>query len=635
MTAKELIFNIVNQADFASPVVVGNSVVLNCYYYTTTGSGSIVVKKGENIVAATNLAIGKITSIPLTNTIVDGINNYTVEVTNGKGEKMIQQLYITGIKLLYRPNFNTLLTRSGNLSFSFSFSGTGDKYISFEITNGKGEVGTYTPETYFTDSGTNTVEIPADYFSHGENVISTYMFMKEGNTDNILTKTDNLIYAFPYVELDRANEPIIMTYFDFSTIQEWATIAIPYRIWLNSGEAMESIKFELSYDQDGVVKTQTQEYDNSIGSYVDTYLTTNTEHFWQLSNVPHGLLTFNIYLNGAEEPNYSLKNVEVEESDYNFNTVSGYLFNFAANDITDTKSFETWTSNKATLNLSGFNWTTDGIKTEENKSLKFSPSAKITMDDPYSLFTYVKGVTGVGTGSGQEGLTLEFDFKVDETANNKEPIIRYYNPENDKGFGITIYPNHAVFNYDAGYEVGAEQLTLDYQKGERKNIAITMEPQNSSTTEYLIKLYVDGIISRVIRYQPTVTFAYTCNKFIFNASNNEFDLYSFRAYPRVLNSIEMTQNYISNFASVDKKVDLLLSNNIYDASRELTYVDAESSDIRSFGGEKQVSLKNCIGKIGCLVIVTETGTKLPESKKPPIPCWTYFYEKDEKNPQIQ
>ena len=287
------------------------------------------------------------------------------------------------------------------------------------------------------------------------------------------------------------------------------------------------------------------------------------------------------------------------------------------------------------MNLSGFNWTTDGVKTEDNRSLKFSPSSRAEVIDTHNMFTYVKGVTGVGKGSGQEGLTLEFDFKVDETANNKLPIIRYFDANNDRGFGITIYPNHAVFNYDAGYEVGAEQLTLDFQKGERKNIAITMEPQNSNITEYLIKLYVDGIISRAVRYQPTATLAYSCNKVVFNASGNEFNLYSFRAYPKVLNSIEMTQNFISNFANVDTKVDMLLANNIYDNNRDLTYVDAESKEVRSYNGEKHVSLKNCIGKIGCLVIVTETGTNLPESKKPPIPCWTYFYEKDEKNPQIQ
>ena len=104
---------------------------------------------------------------------------------------------------------------------------------------------------------------------------------------------------------------------------------------------MESIKLELVCDQDGEIKTQYQEYDNSVESYVNTYLTTNSEHIWQLSNIPHGLLTFRIYLNGAEKPNYELKNIFVEESDYNFNTIGDYLFNFAANDITDTKPFST------------------------------------------------------------------------------------------------------------------------------------------------------------------------------------------------------------------------------------------------------------------------------------------------------
>lgn len=628
-SARELVFRISNQSEIPSTVVVGNRVALDCYYYSTVANGTITITKGEKTVAAANLESGKTTTILLTNEIADGINEFKIKVSNNNGKELYSSLMITGIKLSYNPNFNELQIRNGDVNFAFNYGGTGIKYVDFEITDANGDKFYYTSPNTYNGTGSDTVVLSASYFAHGENTINTYMYIKDG--DDILTRTDTLTYVFPYVV--ETTEPIVMTYFDFTTLKEWDTVNVPYRIWLKDINTthVDSIKLELLAYQESEVVSYVQEYNSDSSNYVNNYLTTNTLHNWQISNMPYGNLTFNIYLDGEAEPRYSKSDVVVAQSDYNFKTISGSLFNFAANDITDTKPFTTWKSGKTTMTLEGFNWTTDGIITETDKSLKYSTAAFSQLKDDYRLFSYVKS-SGVGQGSSQEGLTLEFDFKVDDTADNSKPIIRYYDGDSTSMYGVVIYPTRAVFNYDTTVEDGKEQLTVNYQKGERTNITLTMEPTDSTTTEYFLKVYINGIVSSVIHYNSSATLACDSDTIDFNVSGNEFDLYAVRAYNRVLNSREVLQNYISNFASVDTKVGMLNSNNIYDLDRDdLSCENEKTGETHTLVGEKPVSFSKIKGKIGCLVIVADA---LPNSKAY-VPCRTIFYEKDVNNPQVQ
>ena len=64
-----------------------------------------------------------------------------------------------------------------------------------------------------------------------------------------------------------------------------------------------------------VTKYVTQEYDNSVSSYINSYLMADTQHNWQISNVPNGTLNFRIYINGEETARYEKLNIEVPEGD--------------------------------------------------------------------------------------------------------------------------------------------------------------------------------------------------------------------------------------------------------------------------------------------------------------------------------
>ena len=627
-SAKALIFKVNNLADIPTTIVVGSRLVLDCYYYSTVGDGNITITKGERTVAAAALKSGMVTPITLTSEVTDGMNEFKYVVTNngfGSLERQaIGTLGLTGIKLIYTPGFFANQVKSGDVSFPVSFSGTGTKYAYFKITDATGRVSEYKPDTKMVNDSSMTFTLSSEYFSHGENKIETYMYMKDGNSEDILTQTDPVTYKFPYAT---EMTPIVMTYFDFSVLQEWATINIPYRIWSPDNKTnMSSIKFEIEYTQvDDEGKSETkfmiQEYDSSREAYINNYLTHTAEHKWQISNLPHGMLTFRIYLNGSETPSYVMPGINVDPSDYNFKTIDNYLFNFAANDIMDTKPFDTWESNGHTLNISGLNWTTDGIKTETDKSLKLMSAGRVEMDTSLDLFGLAEGDTGV---------TFEVDFKVDENASSAEPIIRYGAWDETKNdwadrFGLIVYPTRAVVNYDKTSALD-ETLVVNYQKGERINLGITIEADQSETTNRYLKIFINGIISKVIHYTVATVFPTGLNKWKFNCSGSEFDLYGFRAYNKPLTSGEMLQNYISNFASVDTKVEMLGINNIF-SKEQLTY--NKGNNIVT--GEYVVDFDLVKGKIGCLVMIMDT---LPETKAY-LKCHTIYYEKDENNPQVQ
>lgn len=627
MSAKRLIFKV--SSDLPQYTVVGNDIKMDCYYYSSVGPGTITVMKGNHTVAVASLAVNSSITISLTNEIQDGSNVFTYVVTNNGSGSLLSEtagsFSIYGIDVTYTPSFNTLQKRSGDVDFSFAYTGYTDrtigyKYIHFDITDALGNTRTFAPSTRYEDSASGTVTLPAEYFSHGINRIETYMYMYEGNTTEILAQTDTKVYEFPYVEDEE--DPIIMVTYDFNGIQAWDTVNIPYYIWANKNAS--SIKLELEYTQEDetgalVTKYITQEYDNSTSSYINSYLMANTQHNWQISNTPNGTLNFRIYINDEETPRYVKEGVEVPEGEWNFNSITASrLFNFAPTDIADTKPFSVWDGgNGYSMQLDGFNWSTDGLLVDEassDKSLMFASAAKTTVEN-LNLFTYAE----------DSGFTIEMDFMVDASADSSKPIIRYgFDGSDHNHEGITVYPTKAVFNYNENTALDRDDITVYFQKGERINLAFTVEPKNSTTTNTYVKVYINGILSYINHYPSNTVFSTQCNKATFNVSNNEFYLYGFRGYNAALSSKQVLQNYVSNFGSTTKKIEILSKNNIY---KTTILDDGKGTPLT---GEYIVDFEKTKQQIATLVIIMDA---LPTSKDE-IPCNTIFYEVDPENPWI-
>ena len=289
--AKALVASIVNYADINNKmVVVGSKVTIDCYYYSTYGPGVInIYDKNGMLKFSSGIISGETVKADISNYIVDGDQSFRVIISNESEAKDFNMLVgITGVQLTYKPIFNQYSENfTGNVQFSFEYYGTGNKQTYFEV-NGEPVIfstdsnGNPIIKTYPNNSGTDTVSIPAKYFTTGENVIKTYLYIAEDG--EIITNTDEVIYRIPWWDTAENTTPIVMTYFNFSGIKEYDTISIPYYIWAKS--SAQSIKLSVEYAQDGVTKFIDQVYSDNNDAHKINYLTQNTAHNWQLSNLP-------------------------------------------------------------------------------------------------------------------------------------------------------------------------------------------------------------------------------------------------------------------------------------------------------------------------------------------------------------
>ena len=614
-TAKQLIYKFLNADEIKESIVVGNPFILKFYYFSNVGTARVTVTMNGTTFTVGTVSSGNEINIDLTKRIIDGPNTISVKFANDATEAYVPELNITGININYLPNFNQYQAFSGQIPFNYSCSGSSVKIIHFDITNSEGQ--TFSHEVqhgkgYHSASTTLT----EDYFTKGENYISTYMYAVDDNGAEI-ARTITTNYKVPFLTDD---EPLLMVYFeDWDNLKQYASISVPYYVWRKEAGALDEITFAINGESvgDGLIYT----YGTADAGATVNYLQYNNEHQWIISSLPTSFvgkedkkLTFSIVGNYNEnQTNAFIKeNVTIQSSEDVMQTVDGYLFNFAATDLI--RATDTWVSTgtaKKEMSLSGFNWNTDGIQIDDegNQSLHFAAAASAKLSEPINpLF-----------GKYDRAYTLEISFKVSASA-SEVPIVKYYNPSavNPDAYGLFIYPNKAVFKYTGGTS------EINYMRGERTHLAYTIcnktatdeDPRTgevkTTNLSYLL-VYINGILSQMKLIASNTEFPSDCGTIEFNTGHNEFDLYAFRGYNSALSSAQILRNYISSFGNAAKKEQLYLFNNVYDET-EPTGVE----------GEYEVSFAKVKGKIPCYVVVCDA---LPETKEYNN-CYGIYYEKE-------
>lgn len=618
-SAKQLIYKFLNEDEIPSSVVVGDPFILKFYYYSNVGTARITVTMNGTTFTVGTISSGNNIDIDLTKRIVDGDNTISVKFANDATEAFVPGLNVNGININYSPSFNQYQAFSGNVIFNYACSGSSKKEVHFSVSNSNGT--TTTKISHESGYISAYATLYSSMFIKGENIIETYMTAIDDN-GNEVARTITTTYKVPFLT---DNEPLLMVYFDeWEDLKQYSSISIPYYIWRKQYGNLDSIKFTIAGDAISGGKLE-YEYDTEDAGANVTYLQYNASHNWLISNLPTSFingedkkLSFSIQgtYDTTELTNKFLKeNVSVEVSDSKMQTVSGYKFNFAATDLN--RATDIWTSTGTDIKemqLTGFNWNTDGIQIDSdgNQSLHFSPAATaILAEDTNPLF-----------GNYDSPFTLEISFKVSESA-SEEPIIKYYNPTalNPDAYGLFIYPNKSIFKYEGGTS------EINYIRGERTHLTYTIcnkqiSDTNPTTGElktanisYLL-VYINGILSQMKQISSNTKFPSSCGTIEFNTNNNDFDLYAFRGYATALTSALVLQNYISGFGNASKKEEIFLSNNVYD--------DTETTGVP---GEFKISFNKVKGKIPTYVIVSDT---LPDTKSY-VNCYTIFYEKEGDN----
>ena len=609
-TAKNLIYQFLNENEIKDSMVVGDPLILKFYYYSNIGTARVTVTMNGTTFTVGTVSSGQNIDVDLTKRVVDGANTISVKFTNDATYAFVPELNINGINITYTPEFNQYKNFSDSVIFDYSCSGSSDKVVHFDVTNANGE--TFHHQVSHGSGYTGSAAtLPSSFFSKGENYISTYLQAVDAN-GNEVTRTITTSYRIPFLTDD---EPLLMVYFDeWDSLKQYASISIPYYIW-RRGDASGSLSQINFAIQSPAINggALAYEFSTADAGAVVNYLQYNAPHKWLISSLP------TTYANGEDKKGafviqgtykvgetdlltnkFEKSDITIVSSTDTMQTVPGYKFNFAATDLTRATNEWVSTGEEAkTLALSNFNWNTDGIQIDEegNQSLHFAPAATATLNESKNpLF-----------GAYNQRFTLELSFKVASSA-SENVIAKYYNPNatNPDAYGLFIYPNKAVFKYSGG------SSEINYLAGERTHLAYVIcnkqvkdydldnnKEEKVSNLLYLF-VYLNGILSQMKPIATNIEFPADCGVMDFNCNHNDFDLYVFRGYTTSLTSAQVLQNYISSFGDAAKKEQIYLANNLYDATR--------STGVQ---GEFEIDFNQVKGKIPCYVMVCDV---LPRTK---------------------
>ena len=628
--AKQLIYKFLNESEVPGSVVVGDPFVLKFYYYSNVGTARITAtitygKTTTNTFTVGTIASGETQEIDLTKYIKDGEQTISIKFANSAKDAFVPELTVNGININYTPSFDQYQPFSDTIPFTYSCSGSAPKVIYFDITRPDGTTTTVST-THESGYFGGNMSLNKSLFAKGINKISTYMCAVD-DQNNEIARTVRTEYEIPFLT---DSEPLLMVYFnEWSSLKQYASVSLPYYVWCKDSGDLDKINFALvsSTITGGRVD---YEYTKSDTGAVANYLQYNAKHSWIINSLPTSFkdgadlgVTFSIVgsYNGTEVDNeivYSLtnefkkENVTIESSSSAMQTVNGYKFNFAANDLVN-KAMTSWIStgeDQKEMALNGFNWSTDGVKIDDegNQALHFAPAARaILTEESNPLFSNYN-----------VPYTLELSFKVSASA-SEQPIIKYYdaNAVNKDNYGLFIYPNKAVFKYEGG------SSEINYVKGERTHLAYTIcnkqvtdtDPTGNVKTANILYLmvYINGILSQMKSIDSSTKFPSQCGTIEFNTGGNDFDLYAFRGYSFAFTSAQVLQNYISGFGDATKKEQIYLSNNLYSDTVET-----------GVPGEFEIEFDKVKGKIPCYVVVTDA---LPETKDYNS-CYGIYYEQD-------
>lgn len=619
-TAKNLIFQFLNQDEIKDSMVVGDPLVLKFYYYSNVGTARVTVTMNGTTFTVGTVSSGENIDIDLTRRVVDGPNKISVKFTNDATYAFVPELDINGINITYVPEFNQYKNFSDNINFNYACSGSSAKVVHFDITNANGEKFHHSvahSSGYFGSSAT----LKSEWFAKGENYIETYMQAVDENGAEV-TRTITSSYKVPFLTDD---EPLLMVYYDeWDDLKQYASISIPYYIWKRGETAasLDSIKFAMVSDAITPGGKIEYEYGTADPGAAVNYLQYNVAHKWLISSLPTSYvstddkkMSFSIQGQYGETlTNQYLKTgVTVKSSSSAMQTVEGYKFNFAATDLT--RATTSWTSTGSdpkTMTLQDFNWNTDGIQidAEGNQSLHFAPAATAKISE----------ATNPLFGAYNQPYSLEVCFKVSASA-SEGVIAKYYDPTamNPDAYGLFIYPNKALFKYSGGTSeinyIAGERTHLSYvicNKTVTDDDLTTGSGEKTANMLYLF-VYLNGILSQMKPIATNTTFPSNCGTMEFNCNNNDFDLYVFRGYSTSLSSAQVLQNYISTFGDAAKKEQIYLANNLYDATRAT-----------GVQGEFEIDFNKVKGKIPCYVMVMDT---LPRTKDY-LSVLGIYYEKE-------
>lgn len=375
--------------------------------------------------------------------------------------------------------------------------------------------------------------------------------------EGIEVTSETLTSTFIVTSIDSSDPQIVLNEPTKTSYKQYESINLEYFIAYNN-DTLSVIQEVYYTDLNGKTTVSSETYNQA----------TKTNLTWTYRFMKLGTYRFVIYAGAnklvkAETINYIIKEASGDVPTFN---TSGLALSLIADKTNESLNKDTWIStgsNIVNCNFNDkFNWISNGWMTEEDGAQSLYLNNGATLEVPYYPF--------VGSPITQTGLTVELDVKISNIRNRKSRIISGISESEDGVLYSGIVVNGDFFTLNNSSQKPIEEyenngeislatagMTSTYVEGKRVRITWVIAPITSASkiiASNMIYTYVNGVMSGFVNYQGS-SFGKASkpnaisNKFIFDSTDADINIYGMRAYVTPLTDRAVLNNYFASFAN--------------------------------------------------------------------------------------
>ena len=483
-----------------------------------TGSGVLKISVGGSVKHTTQIEQGSHT-MDIGPYLPAGSSTVKVNITDVYGNSRSISFNLTVVELTLTSTFDARAAYSGAFQIPYTPTAAVEKTVTCKVD------GTALPTVTVTTSGREVYfDIPAQ--SHGCHQIELYF---TAMVDGESVESNHLHYAVICTESGN-NRPIIAVDWRAATVEQFATLAIPYRVY---DPASLTANVQLHSGETG--ETQSLSVDR-------------TQQIWSYRPETVGDLTLTLTCIGADaaaETAVVLLEMTVTETKIEVNAetekLSLYLTSYGRSNNEENPS--QWSYGDVAASLTGFNFTSDGWVQDEDGITVLRVGGDARVEIPVQMFAQDFRSTGK---------TIEIEFASRSVLDYDAIIATCWT--GDRGFQITAQ--------QATLKSEKSEVTTRYKEDDHLRLSFVIEKRSGNR---LIIGYVNGIISGMMQYPDSDDFSQAVPVTITLGSNDcTIDVYNIRVYESDLNRFQMLDNWIADTQNLGDKADRYERNNIFD-----------------------------------------------------------------------
>ena len=513
-----------------------------------TGPGVLTVRVNNLVRLTKNVQQGAI-SVDMTELLNTGINNVKISVQDVYGNNRVLAFTITAVELSLTSTFDASSPFNSTIRYTYTPTGSGKKTVHF-LVDGK-----ETTTDTITNSGKSQVhDIPKQ--KHGNHTLEVYF-------DTILNEEpveSNHLY-YDLICIEDGNKAIIFAIpYNVKDVDQYDTVVIPWRVY-----DPENLTVDVEiYVNDGLVSSQT-----AVGRTEQTYSFR--------ANTPGDLKVK--FKSGKYEREITLNVIE-SEIEVEAETTNLVLYLTSAGRSNNEAEHAKWSYDNINVQFNdNFNWVTDGWVHDADGNTVMRLTRGDTITIPYKLF---------GSDFRTSGKTIEIEFSTHDCGVYDNTIIKTGTDKAETFPNLIVKTNSSTF--------GSSTSRISYQYKEEEHIRLSFVVY-TRTENRLMALYVNGIMSAVIQYADTDTFAQLSPQdLVITAANETIDIYNIRVYDSNLNSEQVLNNWIADTQDGALLRDRYTRNKIFDDYGNITtenlpndvpYFIFEADELPTFKGDKK------------------------------------------------